>query len=327
MTSMPSSKPPGPLRPSSKNGMQAIEIGSGSTGRRNARRARFAVIRSAHSRSRSATSGSQTNSLRRLAVRVRPVELNGPTMLMPAVMPGTRAAPPNEKSADAVGGVLVVGGARALDERDDDLVRAGRDLQRDIREALHELARAPARRRVLMSASSSSPPMSARNCSLRSTSTTSVCRVSTARGYRPAPRSPAIEMRYSPSAGNMCVKLHAAARAERHAGTYALWSAAGRREIRVRDLRLRLADGEVRDGARGVHVLLDERRRRAERGRDVREAMDLDLGRQVFLGIDLDVEQRLHGRGVLGAIEALRRDVAARAVAARARRSSARGSR
>ena len=163
---------------------------------------------------------------------------------------------------------------------------------------------------VLMSARSSSPPMSARNCSLRSTSTTSVCRVSTARGYRPAPRSPAIEMRYSPSAGNVCVNFMPPRVPSGMPGTYALWPPARRREIRVRDFRLRLADREVRDGARGVHVLLDERRRRAERGRDVREAVDLDLGRQVFLGIDLDVEQRLHGVRVLGAAQALRRDVA-----------------
>ena len=74
----------------------------------------------------------------------------------------------------------------------------------------------------------------------------------------------------------------------------------------------------MRDRARGVDVLLDERRRHAERGRDVREAVDLDLGRQVLLGIDLDVEQRLHGAGVLGSVQALRRDVAG-VVLARAR--------
>ena len=66
----------------------------------------------------------------------------------------------------------------------------------------------------------------------------------------------------------------------------------------------------MRDLARDVHVLLDERGRGRERGSDVREPLDLDLGRQVLDGIDLDAEQILDGVGVLVAAQALRGDVA-----------------
>ena len=105
----------------------------------------------------------------------------------------------------------------------------------------------------------------------------------------------AIVSRYSPSAGKVCVNFVPPRVPSGIPGTYAFWSAARRREISGSDFRYRLADREVRDGARGGQVLLDERRRHAERGRDVREAVDLDVRRQIFLGIDVDVEQRLHG--------------------------------
>ena len=167
---------------------------------------------------------------------------------------------------------------------------------------------------VLMSAKSSSPPMSARNCSLRSTSTTSVCRSRRAR-VEARRRGPVSVMRYSPSAGNVCVNLMPPRVPSGMPGTYASCSPAGRREIRVATFGFGSPTARCATVARGVDVLLDERRRRAERGRDVREAVDLDLRRQVFLGVDLDVEQRLHGVGVLASVEALRRDVAARAAA------------
>ena len=97
----------------------------------------------------------------------------------------------------------------------------------------------------------------------------------------------------------------AAAGAERHAVDVGLLVAGRRREVRGGDFGHGLADREMRDRARDVDVLLDERRRHAEGGRDVREAVDLDLGRQVLGGVDLDAEQILHGAGVLGSAEPL----------------------
>ena len=102
----------------------------------------------------------------------------------------------------------------------------------------------------------------------------------------------------------------AAAGAERHAVDVGLLVAGRRREVRGGDFGHGLADREMRDRARHVDVLLDECRRHAERGRDVREAVDLDLGRQVLGGIDLDAEQILHGAGVLGSAEPLSGHVA-----------------
>ncbi len=211
--------------------------------------------------------------------------------------------------AHAVGGVLVVGGARALDERDHDLVRTGRDLERDIGEALHELrARRRAagidEREILFAADVGAVLLVAvheHDERVPGFDGTRVQAGAEVAGDRDAVLAVGRER---------VREFHAAARAERHARNVRALAAAGRREIGRRDFRLRLADREVRDGARGVHVLLDERRRRRERRRDVREAVNLDFRGQVFLGIDLDVEQRLHGMRVLGAREALRRDVA-----------------
>ena len=62
--------------------------------------------------------------------------------------------------------------------------------------------------------------------------------------------------------------------------------------------------------ARDADVLLEERRRHAERGRDVVEAVDLDLGRQELRGVDVDADEIVHGGRVLGAVQALDRHVA-----------------
>src|SRR5690606_9830104 len=103
--------------------------------------------------------------------------------------------------------------------------------------------------------------------------------------------------------------LRAAARAERHAFDVAVLPACRRREIGVEDLRDRLADGEMSRRARELEVLLDERRRRAQRGRDVREAVDLDLRGEILRRIDVDAEKISYGLRELGPIEPLRRDV------------------
>ena len=71
-----------------------------------------------------------------------------------------------------------------------------------------------------------------------------------------------------------------------------------------------LADGEMRDVARDADVLLEERRRHAERRRDVVEAVDLDLGRQELGRVDVDADEVVDGGRVLGAIQALDRHVA-----------------
>ena len=142
-------------------------------------------------------------------------------------------------------------------------MRAGRDLQRDIGEALHELRarRRAARvdqREILFAADVGAELLVAVDEHDERVPRFDGARVQA--GAEVAGDRDAVL-----AVGRERVReLHAAARAERHAGNVRALAAAGRREIRVRDFRLRLADGEVRDGARGVHVLLDERRRRAE---------------------------------------------------------------
>ncbi len=115
--------------------------------------------------------------------------------------------------------------------------------------------------------------------------------------------------RYSPSAGNGCVKRAAAARAGRQAVGVAVLVAGRRREVDARKLRCRLADREPRDLARDAEVLLEERGRNAERRGDVVEAVDFYFVRQVLLRVDLDAEQILYRRGVLGAVQALHRRI------------------
>jgi hypothetical protein len=59
----------------------------------------------------------------------------------------------------------------------------------------------------------------------------------------------------------------------------------------------------------GRDVLVEKRRRDAQRRGDVVEAIDFDLGRQQRLGVELDAQQIVDGRPVLGARHALHRDV------------------
>src|SRR5690606_38196349 len=113
-----------------------------------------------------------------------------------------------------------------------------------------------------------------------------------------------------PVGGERIDEAGAAAAAEGHAVDVGALILVRRRNIGRRNLGLRLADGKMRGRARQIEVLLDECRRRAERGGDVREAVDLDLRRQILRRVDLDAEEILDGFRELRAVEALGRNVA-----------------
>ena len=76
-------------------------------------------------------------------------------------------------------------------------------------------------------------------------------------------------------------ELHPAARAERKTiDVPRLIGGERLRIVRARQLGLRFTDRHLRGDARGGDVLIEERRRDAQRGGDVVEAVDFDLGRQ-----------------------------------------------
>ena len=88
-------------------------------------------------------------------------------------------------------------------------------------------------------------------------------------------------------------------------GRSASWSgvliSARWREVNARKLGSGFADGKPCHGSRRADVLLEEGGRNAQCSRDVAEAVDLDVGGQVFGGIDLDAEQVPDRRGVFRA--------------------------
>ncbi len=204
--------------------------------------------------------------------------------------------------------MLVARGARALDESDGDFMSPGLHLQRNVRETLHDRfprrsAAAIDEREVLLAADVAPPFLVAVDQHHERVPCLERARIESRAEVRDG--EPVLAVRRE-----RVRRFHAAARAERHPVDVAFLVGHRLREECRRDLRSRLADREMRDRARGVDVLLDERRRDAERRRDVREALDLDLGRQVVGRIDVDVEQLLHRVRVLGAVEPLCGNVA-----------------
>ena len=128
--------------------------------------------------------------------------------------------------------------------------------------------------------------------------------------------------------GEVVLDDEAAARAERHARQMMLLPArAGSTVRRQRDDHVRgvavlrrdgqrrgIADCLERDRARGVDVLIDERRRHLERVRVVVEvALDVVLGEQ-RCRIDLEREQVADGVRVLAAVQAAQRDTTGRSL-------------
>src|SRR6185503_9912690 len=100
----------------------------------------------------------------------------------------------------------------------------------------------------------------------------------------------------------------AAARAERQA-LHVRLLAARRREVRLAaGARIGPADGADRDLPRGADVLLHERRRHLEAGRDVVEVLDLFVLRQELDGVDLEREQVADRVAVFLAIQTVRHD-------------------
>ena len=103
-------------------------------------------------------------------------------------------------------------------------------------------------------------------------------------------------------------ECHAATRAERKPVDVADLIERVRRGLRVMragELRHRLAHGHACGDARRRDVLIEEGGRDAEGRRDVVEPLDLDLGREQRLRIELDAEQLVHRRPELGAREPL----------------------
>ncbi len=100
-----------------------------------------------------------------------------------------------------------------------------------------------------------------------------------------------------PSAGNVCTTDMPAARAEGRALDVAhlrfeLRNAVGRRGR----ARAAIADRQPADLTGRAQIAFEQRRREALRVGDVVEAVAVGVGRQVERGIDVEVEQVLHGR-------------------------------
>ena len=77
------------------------------------------------------------------------------------------------------------------------------------------------------------------------------------------------------------------------------------RVLHIRNPRIGIAHREVRDVPGRGNVLVQECGRDAQGGRDVVEAVDLDVLRQHVLGIHVHTHQSFHRSGVLSPVEAL----------------------
>ena len=126
-------------------------------------------------------------------------------------------------------------------------------------------------------------------------------------GVRAHPRS-LILMRYSPSAGKLCLN-RMPPRVPGGSGFVGILI--GRDGVlHTRNARIGIADREPRHLPRRGDVLIEERGRHAQSGRDIVEAVHLDVLRQNFLRVHVHPHQRFHRRGVLGAVQALDRHIA-----------------
>jgi hypothetical protein len=106
-------------------------------------------------------------------------------------------------------------------------------------------------------------------------------------------------------------ELHPAARAERKTiDVPRLIGGERLRMVRARELGLRFTHRHLRGDAGRGDVLIEERRRDAQRRSDVVEAVDFNLGRQQGFGIELDAEQVLHRGAELGPRQPLKRYMA-----------------
>ena len=152
---------------------------------------------------------------------------------------------------------MVLGrGAGALDERDRDLVHAGRHVHGNLREPLHDLG---ARRRT--AAVHEVEILAA--AELRAEHLVAVEQHDgRVLALERAGIEPDVEVRDRDAVfavGQEVVReAHAAARAERHAVDVVVLIVRRRGEGDARDLRHRFADGDMCDMARGADVLLEE---------------------------------------------------------------------
>ena len=127
--------------------------------------------------------------------------------------------------------------------------------------------------------------------------------------YGPTARS-LIVMRYSPSAGKLCLNLMPS---RVPGGSGIVGILIGRDGVlHTRNAWVGTADREPRHVPRRGNVLIEERGRHAQGGRDIVEALHLDVLRQNFLRVHVHAHQRFHRRGVLGAVQALDRHIARR---------------
>ena len=116
-------------------------------------------------------------------------------------------------------------------------------------------------------------------------------------------------MRYSPSAGKLCLN-RMPPRVPGGSGS-SLILVGGDGVLHIRNMAGGIADREFRNVPRSGDVLIEERGRDAQSGRDVVEAVHLDILRQDVLRIHIHAHQSFHRRGVLGAVQALDRHIAA----------------
>ena len=158
--------------------------------------------------------------------------------------------------------------ARFLDERDADLARPGRQRRRAPSACL------PGR----TSTSRGRPrPASVNSCTCSPSTVTSSCCGSR---MLPAPATSTL-ISYSPSSGNRCRTMRAAARAERQPLDVIVLLRVGRDPIDlVIDRRQRRADGEPADRLGGREIALHQRRREPQHAGDVVEAVARVVGRQ-----------------------------------------------
>ena len=151
-----------------------------------------------------------------------------------------------------------------------DFVGPGLHLQRNVREALHDLVARAARRRGRSAQVFLAADVSAQLLVAVDQHDERVPRLERRADRAPTPRSVMVN-RYSPSAGNVCVAFMPPRVPSGIPATCPLGRSSASERTRSRPWPSARRP-RVGDRARGVDILLDERRRDAERRRDVRRS-------------------------------------------------------
>ncbi len=282
-------------------------ISASVTGRRNARRARFAVMRRAQALSwfllRPANEDPPPALGLRHARRVeRPHHLDATHQPRLAIAPAERVA---RQEADE----FIRFDAGALDERHGHVVRARLHLHRNVGEPFHDLG--PSGRAAAIDDPQvvGTAHRRAKHFPTVDEDDQRVASLHRARIEIDAHirnREPVLAVR-----GKVVPESHAAAGAERKPVDVGRLIADFRLGIGgAGHLGHGFADGQSRRDARGGDILVEKGGRDAQRRGDVVEAVDFDLGRQEFRGVELDAQQIVDGGSELRARQPLNRHVA-----------------